>query len=559
MTRMFAVVLLAAGLLAGPWMPVPARAADATHDQLVIGITQFPSTLHPNIDSMLAKSYILALAQRPFTAYDRNWRLVCMLCTQLPTMENGLAVPERTPQGKRGVAVTYTIQPGATWGDGTPVSTRDVLFTWKVGRHPMSGVGNVELYRSLYAIDVKDKKTFTLHFDKLTFEYNAIGAFRLLPAHLDEAAFADSAEYKNRTTFDADPTNKGLYFGPYRITALERGSHVVLEPNATWWGPKPHFKRIVVRVVPNTAALEANLLSGAVDMIGGELGLTIDQALAFEKRHGDRFNVIYKPGLIYEHIDLNRTNPVLRDKRVRKALIYALDRQAISDKLFDGRQPVAHTNVNPLDWVYADDIQRYGFDPEMAARLLDEAGWRAPRRGAVRTNAKGERLSLEIMTTAGNRIRELVEQVLQSQWKRVGIDVRIRNQPARVFFGQTVTERKFTAMAMYAWISAPESVPRTSLHSAHIPRPGNNFAGQNFTGFSNPEMDELIEKIEVELDRKQRARLWHRLQEIYAEELPAIPLYFRAEPYVLPKWLKGLEPTGHQDASTLWVENWRAE
>ena len=163
------------------------------------------------------------------------------------------------------------------------------------------------------------------------------------------------------------------------------------------------------------------------------------------------------------------------------------------------------------------------------------------------------------MTTAGNRSRELVQQVLQSQWKRLGIDVRIRNQPARVFFGQTVTQRKFSAMAMFAWISAPEGVPRTILHSDHIPALENNFAGQNFTGYVNKEMDDLIERIEGELDRKARARLWRRLQVIYADELPAIPLYFRAEPYVLPKWLKGLEPTGHQDISTLWVERWRAE
>ncbi len=112
---------------------------------------------------------------------------------------------------------------------------------------------------------------------------------------------------------------------------------------------------------------------------------------------------------------------------------------------------------------------------------------------------------------------------------------------------------------MYAWISAPEGVPRTTLHSAHIPTPDNNFAGQNYTGFRNAEMDGLLETIEVELDRSKRKKLWRRLQEIYATELPVIPLYFRAEPYILPKWLKGLEPTGHQDPSTLWVENWRAQ
>ena len=535
-----------------------ASPAKAAKDELVIGITQFPSTFHPNIDAMLAKTYILGLTRRPLTVYDKDWQLRCMLCVKLPTIENGLAVPERTPDGKRGIAVTYTIRDDANWGDGKPVSTDDVVFTWKVGRHKKSGVGNMEFYRSLYRIDVKGAKTFTMHLDKLTFDYNAINGFDLIPAHLDENNFTDPVAYKNRTAFDSDTTNKGLYYGPYLIDKVVIGSHVMLVPNPTWWGKKPHFKRIVVRVIPNTAALEANLLSGNIDMISGELGLTVDQAIAFEKRQGDKFNIIYKPGLIYEHIDLNLDNPILQDIRVRRALIYAIDRDAISEKLFAGQQPVAHSSVNPLDWVHADDIPKYPYDPKKAAKLLNEAGWTIGRRG-IRHDKKGKRLGLEIMTTAGSRSRELVEQVLQSQWKAAGIDVRIRNEPARVFFGQTVTERKFSSLAMYAWISAPEGVPRTTLHSAHIPNKDNNFAGQNYTGFRNAEMDELLETIEVELDRSKRKKLWRRLQEIYATELPVIPLYFRAEPYILPKWLKGLEPTGHQDPSTLWVENWRAE
>ena len=551
----FLFILVFASSLAWALLAAPPPSRAAQQDELVIGITQFPSTFHPSIDSMLAKSYVLAMTRRPITTYDAGWKLICMLCTRLPTMENGLAKPETTPDGKKGVAVTYTLRPDAVWGDSRPVTSRDVVFTWQVGRHPKSGVTNIEFYRSLYKIDVVDDKTFTLHFDKLTFDYNAVNDLDVLPAHLEERAFTEPLAYKNRTTFDTDTTNRGLYFGPYRITEVVAGSHVVLQPNPTWWGKKPSFKRIVVRVIENTAALEANLLSGAIHMIAGELGLTIDQALAFEKRHGDRYKFIYKPGLIYEHLDLNLDNPILKDKRVRKALIYAIDREAISRQLFEGRQPVAHSSVSPLDWVYAKDLPKYGYDPEKAARLLDEAGWSTLKQG-VRRNARGEALSLEIMTTAGNRTRELVEQVLQSQWKKLGVDVRIRNQPARVFFGQTVTERKFTAMAMFAWISSPENVPRTTLHSDHIPTPDNNFAGQNYTGFANPEMDRLIEKIEVELDRDKRAALWRRLQEIYVEELPVIPLYFRANPYVLPKNLIGVVPTGHQYPTTLWVENW---
>ena len=551
--RSLLVGLLSLGLVIAA--PVPAQAGGA--GELKIGVTQFPSTLHPNIDSMLARSYVLAMARRPFTVHDQDWRLVCMLCTELPTIENGLAVPETTVEGKQGIAVTYRIQPEATWGDGTPVTTKDVVFTWEVGRHPQSGVSNFELYRRILSIEVIDDKGFTLHVDRIGFDYNGINDFELVPAHLERPIFeAGPAEYRNRTTFDSDSTNPGLFFGPYRIVEVISGSHIALEPNPTWYGETPAFDRIVVRVIENTAALEANLLSGAVDMIAGELGLTTDQALAFEKRHGKRFNMIYKPGLIYEHIDLNLDNPVLKDIRVRRALVHALDREAVNQQLFAGRHPVAHASVSPLDWVYSDQIRSYPYDPKAAARLLDEAGWRVIRNG-IRHNAEGKRLTLEIMTTAGNRSRELVEQVLQSQWREVGIDARIRNEPARVYFGETVRKRKFPAMAMFAWSSAPENVPRTTLHSEMIPTEANGWAGQNSTGYSNPEMDELLDVIEVELDRGKRKALWHRLQALYAEDLPVIPLYWRAAPYVLPKWLEGVRPTGHQYTTTLWVEEWK--
>ncbi|MGE0719010.1 MAG: peptide ABC transporter substrate-binding protein, partial [Alphaproteobacteria bacterium] len=91
----------AIGLAAALWLLVAGAAA--AKDELVIGITQFPSTLHPTIDSMLAKSYVQAMTRRPVTAYDASWRLVCMLCVTLPSIENGLARPVDLPEGKRGI------------------------------------------------------------------------------------------------------------------------------------------------------------------------------------------------------------------------------------------------------------------------------------------------------------------------------------------------------------------------------------------------------------------------------------------------------------------------
>lgn len=544
------LMMLAANLGAAS----PAQAKDS----LVIGITQYPSTLHPVIDSMVAKSYVLGFTRRPITVHNADWELICMLCETLPTLENGLAIREKTPDGKDGIRVTYRLKDGITWGDGKPVTTRDVQFSYDVGRHPLSGVAARELYTRIWKLDIVDDKTFTLHVDRVSFDYNAINDFRLLPAHLEAKAFNDPADYKNQTLFDNDTTNPGLYFGPYRISQAKRGSHLVLVPNDTWYGPKPHFQKITIRVIENTAALEANLLSGAIDMIAGELGLTLDQAIAFDKRHGKNFQITYKAGLIYEHIDLNMDNPILSDKAVRLALIHAIDREAISQQLFEGRQPVAHSSVSPLDWVFWPETPIYDYDPEKARSLLNEAGWIKGANG-TRVNGDGKPLRLSIMTTAGNRTRELVQQILQSQWREVGIDVEINNEPARVLFGQTLTQRRFDAMLMYAWMSAPESVPRTTLHSKEIPTAENNFAGQNYTGYKNPKMDQVLEEIELELDRAKRQKMWQDLQKIYVRDLPVIPLYFRANPHIWPKWLTGITPTGHQYPTSLWVEQWQPQ
>ena len=197
----------------GMWMLVaivsPLQAAE--RDSLTIGITQFPATLNPNIDTMAAKSYVLGMGLRPFTAYDADWTLVCLLCTTLPSIENGLAVPVDLPEGKKGIDITYTIRADAYWGDGVPVTSADVRFTYEVGRNPQSAVSNGELYRRIIGVDVKDDKTFTLHVDKLTFDYAAINDFVLLPAHIEKEAFADPAQYRLRTRYATNPTNPGLY------------------------------------------------------------------------------------------------------------------------------------------------------------------------------------------------------------------------------------------------------------------------------------------------------------------------------------------------------------
>lgn len=556
MRHRLAALALAAHLI----LLLAAAPAFAARDTLTIGLSQFPANWHPSIEPMSAKHFILDATRRPFTVYDADWKLTCLLCTALPSVEAGTAALETRADGRQGYAVTYTIHPDAKWGDGTPITTKDVLFTWEVGKHPQSGFTNADLFsRDIVGIDARDDRTFTIHREKPLCTYAEINDFAVLPAHLEKAVFdSDPAAYRQRSRYETDTTNPGLWYGPYKITAVESGAHVVLEPNPTWWGPKPPFRRIVVKAIENTAALEANLLSGGLDMIPGEAGLPFEQALAFEKKHGGKYTVIFKPGLVFEHIDLNLDNPVLADARVRRALLLAVDRGAISRQLFENRQPVAHNQVNPLDRVHVEDFRHYPYDPNEAAKLLDEAGW-GEKRGGIRVNAKGEKLSLEFMTTAGNRSRELLQQVLQAQWKQAGVEVRIANEPARVFFGQTLHERRHKAMALFAWISSPENIPRTTFHSTMVPTAANNWAGQNYMGFRNPEMDKVLDDLETVCEPAANKRLWTRLQQIYADELPSLPLFFRADPHILPKWIDGIVPTGHEASTMLWIETWKVK
>ena len=267
---------------------VPAMAKDT----LVLGISQFPRNFNPNIESMLAKSYILGMVRRPFVVYDADWKLRCMLCTELPDLKKGTAKIKTAVDGKKSLTVTYTIRPDAVWGDGVPVTTKDVLFTWKVGRDRRSGFSNIEPYERVTKIDVHDDKKFTVHVNKFTCDYRTRYSIGVLPAHIETKNFANPAKYRIKSAYETDTTNPGLWYGPYRITDVTSGSHVVLEPNPSWWGKKPAFKKVIVKAIEKTSALSANLLSGNIDYIAGELGLTVDEALAFETRTKRDFDTI---------------------------------------------------------------------------------------------------------------------------------------------------------------------------------------------------------------------------------------------------------------------------
>jgi peptide/nickel transport system substrate-binding protein len=531
--------------------------AQGQHDTLTIGIAQFPSSLQPDIDAEVVRSYAMGFVIRQITAFGPDWKNSCLLCTELPTLENGLAKVEDRADGKKGLAVTIKLKPDLAWGDGQPVTAKDIAFTWKLGSDPGNGFSNPNPWNRATSVDVVDDHTAVLHLDRVRSDFNQWD--QILPEHVEAAVVAKATgagDYINATTYNHAPLTPGLYDGPYVITGYDSGSQIVLEPNPHWAGTKPGFKHIVLRHIENTAALQANLLSGDVDMVAGEgIGLTIDQALALQKQHAEAFHYEFRPGLIYEHIDLKKENPLLADVRVRRALLMAIDRQTMVEKLFHGTQPVAATWVSPLSPYYDTTIPVVKFDLAGAKTLLQEAGW-TPGADGVCRNAGGDRLSFELGTTAGNRLRELQEQVIQSNLKNACVEITLKNEPARTLFGETLKKRSYTGLEMYAWSSNVTESPLRTLGTGQIPTAANSFGGANYPGFSDAKMDADIAAAESELDPAKQKLIWADMQKIYAEQLPVLPLFFRSEPHVTPTWLRGYAPTGQGDLSTYWAENW---
>ncbi len=542
-----------AAILLGVMVPVHTLWAK---NELTIGVAQFPASLHPYISAQTVQFFTIGFGLRPISAFAPSGKPVCLLCTDLPTLENGLAKIEDSGDGHQGLAVTIKLKPDLKWGDGVPLTTKDLEFTWKVGSDPAAGFSNIYAWSRAKRIDIVDDHTAVLHLDRTLVTYQMWDY--ILPEHIEGPVRAQAAtplDYINHTVYNAAPTTPGLWNGPYEITDYASGNYVELKPNPAWAGQKPAITRIVIRLIENTAALQANLLSGDVDMSPSGIGITTDQAVSLQKDHPGAFALFYKPALSYERIDMQKDNPLLSDVRVRQALLLAVDRDTLIKKLFFGHASLALSWINTLEPNYSTDVTTYPFDPAKARALLKDAGW-TPGADGICRDAKGDRLSLEFSTTSGNRIRELSQAVMQNEWKSICVDVTIKNEPSRTFFGETMRKRQYSGLAEYANSTRIGLPPTVFYASDAIPTQANNFNGQNWTGFGDPKMDAAMHQAETELDPAKQKALWLEMQRIYTKQLPELPLYFREDPDVVPAWLKGYEATGKEDYVSYWAEFW---
>lgn len=525
-------------------------------DQLVVGQLQFLTNFHPLIQVNNTKRLVIAYALHPITAFDENVVNQCVLCETLPTIENGLAEIVDLPDGKKGMEVTIKLKEGASWGDGVPVTAKDIEFTWKMARDPKIGFSNYNAWNRASELEIVDDRTVVLTLPQVLSSYNSWD--QVLPEHLEGAVYAANPTldaYVKQSLFNTQPTNPGLWNGAYTLSDYQIGTRIVFTPNPHWSGGEPHLKRIILSYRDNSSALLQNLLAGSVDAVPvSPGGISFSQMLDLKNQQPDKFTYHLDYGTNVERIAVNFDNPILQDRSVRQALIYAIDRQAISDQLFGGLQPVANGILSDQNAYYNPDIQIYGYDPAKAKELLAEAGWK-PGPGGICVNDKGERLSLELVSTAGNQTREQIAQVLQSQMKEVCVEIRNNFVPLQEFNGEMARKRKFTALIMSSIDFSPSVSPRIALGSNAIPTPQNNGVGNNFSGYANPAMDTAISELETALDPDTAKAKWAEVQRIFAEDLPMLPLYFYPRAYVAVPDLVNFRQ-GTLDPLAIWANEW---
>lgn len=545
---------------------------DQVPNPLVVGTTQETDTLHPALTGMAASAFIRTMALRPIMWGNEKLVNECILCDSLPSLQNGKVKVIKEADKKTGrlvekMLVTWKIKPGITWGDGTAVTGEDFKLAWEIGSSPQVSVPNSDAFRAIedVTVDPKDPLTMTLKYAEPRYDYESIELIVPIPAHLERPIYEQSKKqigtYEKKTLYNTNPTHPGLYNGPYRVKEFKPGAHVLLEQNPKYWGKKPIFPQVMYKLIPNTQTLEAEFKIGSVHLTA-HTGVSMDQALQFEKQQerdpklAQRFRVAYGRIPSYEKIDFNLEDPILSDVRVRQALAHGIDRQRLNKALFMGKQEVADQIFSPLSPYFSKDLPPITYDPEKAKKILDEAGWVMGPKGIRQKD--GKPLSLLMMTTSQNKLRELIQTYAQEEWKKIGVQVQFKNEPARVFFGETMKKRAFGSMALYGWSEdIPNQVPVQLYHSQYIPTKENKFIGYNRTGVNSKAIDDYLDKAVTTLDPQERGKIMQDFSKAFRELMVELPLSYRALPFLVIRELS--TPTADDNGYPVGirVETWQ--
>ncbi|HET7410510.1 MAG TPA: peptide ABC transporter substrate-binding protein [Paracoccaceae bacterium] len=515
---------------------LPSRALSAETDRIILGMIQEPVQFNPLL-------YVNGGTENIPEAcmFDALWDItdqgefIPNLATEVPSRENG-RISEDGRIWKIG------LRPDVKWQDGQPFTARDVAFTYETIMNPAVAVrsrSGFDLIKNLKVVDDYDIEI------ELTTSYTpflwAWQKMHIVPQHI----LKDVPDI-NTADFNSNPIGTG----PYRLKSRTAGSHMVYEANGAYHRGAPKIPTFIHKFIPDQMVAYAQAKTGEIDFLAlsGVPFDRWDEAAALADR---TFMKVPQPWV--QFIYFNCAKPQFRDPKVRKALYIATEMQKSIDDIYFGHYTRTFSYLHPSHWAYNDTLEEETPNPELAAKMLDEAGWKVGADGIREKD--GDKMKFTMSTTSGNAARQGCQALFQQNWKAIGVDMEIKNMPASVVWGDYTTKSQFdTLLVGWAPLVGLDPDYTARCHSKYIPT--KHGVGSNYVQYENPEVDRLLEKGVIQTDRDARRETYAEIQRILLEEVPFAPQAGYTVGWLRKAGLMGVKPSPYVIDAAWNVHEW---
>ena len=489
------LLLLAACSKEQPIQPQPVVEDDSTPADggtIVRRLQSDVNTLNPVLMDSLYDHALAAYLFTPLLQLDANLS---------PTTAGSLT--DKYEVAADGKQYTFHLNPKATFSDGTPVRASDALFTLNKIVDPKSEsaqfAGWFEKLDPAGTRAIDDHTLVVAFKEALAPQLGAFNGVRVIP----ERTYAQG-DFKTAFSMSA------VGSGPYRLVRRVPGKEILLERRADFWGVKPHIQNVLFKIVSDDNTAWNAVKRGDIDetIIGSDIWVRDRQRPDLQKTID--FRRFYM--LSYNYIAWNANDPLLGDKRVRRALAMCVDLQSVINDLYHGTARAMSGPFTPDQWSYNPEVPVIQFNPTEGKRILSSLGWLdTDGDGIIDKNHKP--FSLEMVIASGNNTSVAFAQLLQSDLQKIGVELKISPLDGSAFIQRVLTGNYQSAY--FAWDLDPDPDPYALYHSSQLP-PG----GQNFVYYKNAAADALMDQGRHELNHAKRVTIYRQLHAILADDQP---------------------------------------
>jgi peptide/nickel transport system substrate-binding protein len=484
---------------------------------VIEGGTVDPQSFNPLLATTGTTQIITGLLWEPLLDIDAKNELVPALAEAVPTPTD---------------AKTYTfkLRSGLKWSDGTPLTSADVAFTFKLIFDPaykeFSSFLRGQAEQLIASVDAPDPQTVTLVAKSPNAAFLATyGVIRILPKHIIGTL---AAKELNTADFNNAPP---VASGPFKFGAWDKGAQVRLVRNESYWRGQTNIDTYIRKVLGSDDKVATQLKLGEVHM--GKIAPTDQPTIESDAN----IQAIRYTSRAYWFYATQLGHKVLSDKSVRQALRWAIDADRIKKVAFLDKGEVAATHIPSWNWGSdKNPATKYTLDQNKAKQLLDTAGWKAGASGIREKDGTPIKFSISVGT--GSTEANLISQVLQEQWKAIGADVEIKQVNAQQLVADVVQKHAFEVWVANVSQSQDPDFISQFYHSSNA-KPG----GVNFSDYKNPTVDKLLEDARATTDVTKRKDMYREIQRILLDELPLAPLVLPVDTMAIQKRVQNVPYT----------------